>query len=269
MINSFLRSTLRRTDSFFSTLSKRKDVIILFGAPGVGKGTYASLMAKDLGYTKVSPGDEIRKIIMNKTDSTFTPTLVKEIQNRVNNGKLVNDELVIDIILQKFNSRRCKGVILDGFPRTLNQLEWVYDEFPSCLAINMVLKYEVLIEGLLSRRTCLDCGTTYNIRSYKKGGYEIDACVPKKEGVCNNCGGRVVQRPDDNLQTIETRMKEYNAKTLPLLEMCKVKRDLITFEAKRGVRDYPKLQEILRQKLGKSRSSFSITGVPDLHALGL
>jgi len=79
----------------------------------------------------------------------------------------------------------------------------------------------------------------------------------------------VVKREDDNVKSIETRMKEYNIKTKPLLDVCGYYHDLITFEAKRGVRDYPKFQEILAEKLGKSRSHFSITGVPDLRTLRL
>jgi len=157
---------------------RNKDVIIFFGAPGVGKGTYSSLLSKDLGYTKISPGDEIRKIINNQDESTYDLYLLNEIKKRVAAGKLVSDDLVIEIIKMKMQSRRCKGVVLDGFPRTKAQMEWIHNQFPTAIGINMILKYEVLLEGLLSRRACIDCGTSYNIRSYYKNGYEIDEFVP-------------------------------------------------------------------------------------------
>jgi adenylate kinase len=239
------------------TKDRSQDIVVFFGAPGVGKGTFARLMAEDYGYTKISPGDEIRKILKGKTDSNLHPQIIDEVQSRVAEGKLIDDNLVIRILHQRLNSREheepTKGIILDGFPRTRSQLDWITHEFPESMFVNMELKTEVLIEGLLGRRTCIDCGTTYNVQSYDKDGYRIDAIVPEFEGICDNCGGEVILRDDDNLPSIMNRLKVYEEETMPLLKKCRTKPSFMNFEAKRGIYDYEKFKAIFEKEVKKNK----------------
>lgn len=115
--------------------------LFLFGAPGVGKGTYAKFLKKDLKLNHISTGDEIRKILKGQAASTFSPALIKEIKDIVEAGKLVNDDIVVNIIKEKLKEKESEnGVILDGFPRTHSQLE-KYDKqgLPIHLVINLTL----------------------------------------------------------------------------------------------------------------------------------
>jgi adenylate kinase len=225
--------------------------LVLFGAPGVGKGTYAGLLAKDLQFNKISTGDEIRKIIKGGDTGGMDKALVDEIRNIVNSGKLVSDDIVLNILQEKLREPASqKGVILDGFPRTLSQLSKYSEKFPVDLVVNVELRDDILLEKLLARRTCIGCGNSYNVCSIHRDGYEMEPLLPKKEGECDKCGSKLVIRDDDTETVITSRMKEYNAKTLPLLDEYKKKGSLMNFEVKRGVKDYPKLIAQVRPALG-------------------
>ena len=224
--------------------------LFFFGAPGVGKGTYAELLAKDLRLNKISTGDEIRNILKGKSATNFSPQLIEEIKSIVNSGKLVSDDIVINIIEEKVKEQASKeGVILDGFPRTVSQLEKYDKKFPTHLVVNISLKDDILLEKLLGRRTCDGCGKGYNICSIHRDGYEMDPLLPKQEGKCDKCGGKLVIRSDDTKEVIQLRMKEYEAKTLPLLEIYQKRGRLIDFEAKRGVKDYPRLLDLIKKEI--------------------
>jgi len=226
--------------------------LFFFGAPGVGKGTYAELLAKDLGYTKISTGDELRAIIKGKTETKFDPKLIQQIKDIVNSGKLVSDDIVINIIEQKVKDpSAAKGVILDGFPRTVSQLEKYDKKFPTHLVVNITLQEDILLEKLLGRRTCDSCGKGYNICDIHRDGYEMEPLLPKVEGKCDKCGGKLITRADDTNDVISARMKEYEAKTLPLLEIYKTRGELINFEARKGVKDYPRLLDLIKPKINK------------------
>jgi len=225
--------------------------LVLFGAPGVGKGTYGKLLAKDLQFNQISTGDEIRKIIKGGDTGAMDKGLIDEIKNIVNSGKLVSDDIVLNILQEKLREPASqKGVILDGFPRTLSQLSKYSAKFPVDLVVNVELRDDILLEKLLARRTCIGCGNSYNVCSIHRDGYEMEPLLPKKEGVCDKCGGNLVIRDDDTETVITARMKEYNAKTLPLLDEYKKRGSLMNFEVKRGVKDYPKLIAEVRPKLG-------------------
>jgi len=121
-------------------------------------------LAKDGHYNKISTGDELRNIIKGKGGSGFDPKLVTEIKDIVSSGKLVSDDIVIKIIEEKVKEPASKqGVILDGFPRTVSQLEKYDKKFPTHLVVNITLKDDILLEKLLGRRTCDGCGKGYNI----------------------------------------------------------------------------------------------------------
>jgi adenylate kinase len=142
----------------------KQKFMFLFGAPGVGKGTYAKILSKDLSFNHVSTGDEIRKILKGNAPSTFDKSLTAKIKEIVNSGGLVDDSIVVGIIKEKLKEPESKnGVILDGFPRTKGQLS-KYDELlPTHLVVNLTLRDDILLEKLMGRRSCSKCSGSFNI----------------------------------------------------------------------------------------------------------
>ena len=237
--------------SFFSQASKQK-FVFLFGAPGVGKGTYAQFLSRDFGFNQIATGDEIRKIIKNQDTGSMDPKLVKEIREIVKAGKLVSDDIVINIIKEKLKEPASqKGVIFDGFPRTASQLKKYEETLPTHLVINIVLDEGILMEKALGRRTCVGCGKSYNICSIHRNGYEMDPLNPKKEGTCDKCGDKLVIREDDTEAVIKKRMVEYESKTAPILEVYKKRNIVFEFEPKRGVKDYEKFLKLVKPLIEK------------------
>jgi adenylate kinase len=182
---------------------------IIFGAPGAGKGTYASRLQAKLGVEVIATGDIFRELM--KEDSE----LGRKVRGYVEKGLLVPDEVVVEVLKQRLSKiPKGKGFILDGYPRTLEQTKIL----ESITEIDVILLLNVpdwiIIERLSSRRICRNCGTVYNIRFLK----------PKVEGVCDKCGGPLYQRPDDNPEVIKKRLQVYQEQTKPLLEYFKEKK---------------------------------------------
>lgn len=242
-----MKSSLSRVASLCSQLTRsfsqspKQKFIFFFGAPGVGKGTYAQFLSRDFGFTQIATGDEIRKIIKNQDTGSMDPKLVREIREIVKSGKLVSDDIVINIIKEKLKEPGSKnGVIFDGFPRTTSQLKKYEETLPTHLVINIVLNESILLEKALARRTCIGCGKSYNVCSIHRDGYEMDPLNPKVEGKCDKCGDKLVIREDDTESVIRKRMVEYETKTAPILEVYKKRKIVFEFEPKRGVKDYEK-----------------------------
>jgi adenylate kinase len=182
---------------------------IIFGAPGSGKGTYASRLQAKLGVDVIATGDIFRELL--KEDSE----LGRKVKVYVEKGLLVLDEIVVEVLKQRLNKiPKGKGFILDGYPRTLEQAKTL----DSITKIDVILLLDVpdwiIIERLSSRRICRNCGTVYNIRFLK----------PKVEGICDKCGGPLYQRSDDNPEVIKKRLQVYQEQTSPLLEYFKEKK---------------------------------------------
>ena len=178
--------------------------IIFLGAPGAGKGTQAELVAAKAGIPTISTGVILREAIKNKTP------LGVSAQSYIENGQLVPDELVIDILTARLNEEDCKnGYILDGFPRTIAQAE-ALDKMNIKIdkVINIYVPDEKIVERLAGRRSCSECGATYHV-----------VYNPSKDGVhCTNCGKELTQRADDNPETIKNRLEVYHKQTAPLEE---------------------------------------------------
>lgn len=178
--------------------------IILFGAPGAGKGTQSALLVEKLGMTQISTGDLFRAAIKNKTE------LGIKAQSYMDQGQLVPDSIVIGMVEEVLKSG-VKNFILDGFPRTVPQAE-ALDELLKKLnlviskAIFLEVPKAALMSRLTGRRVCKNCGTVFHIVNKPS----------KVEGVCDNCGGQVVQRNDDKTEVIEARLKSYDEYTSPL-----------------------------------------------------
>lgn len=193
---------------------------VLLGPPGAGKGTQAVRLVEKYEIPHISTGDIFRKNIKEGTE------LGKKAQEYMNAGALVPDELVVDLVKDRLQQDDCKnGFLLDGFPRTIFQAEKL-DEFLSesnlkmDIVINLKVEKEALIKRLTGRRVCKDCGASYHIVNIP----------PKKEGVCDICGGELIQRKDDNIETVENRINVYKEQTAPLIGYYKEAGSLVDFD---------------------------------------
>ena len=186
--------------------------VILLGAPGAGKGTQAKLIARRYGIPQISTGDILRENVASGTE------LGKKAESVMERGELVSDDLVLPMVAERLAELDCqRGFILDGFPRTVNQAEWLDrfmesrdfcgKKFPP-VVINIKVGYNQLLQRLTGRRSCPVDQKIYNIYSQP----------PKKEGVCDFCGTQLVQREDDKEEVISKRLKNYERQTLPLVD---------------------------------------------------
>jgi adenylate kinase family enzyme len=177
--------------------------MLAMGAPGVGKGSFGKKISPHFNIPIISTGDIVRDQIARETP------LGLEIKDRTAQGLLVDDELVTELVRARFTEDEAsvaKGYILDGFPRTRRQAE-LFAEFPEHfkvdLVLNIVLPQEVLVEKACARRACEDCGEGYNLADISLGDIQMDPLLPKVEGVCDKCGGKLMQRADDTEQVRE------------------------------------------------------------------
>lgn len=197
--------------------------IIFLGAPGAGKGTQAEIVSERLSIPTVSTGNIIRAALKNGTPMGLQAKAFIEA------GKLVPDEVVIGIIKDRLSEDDCKnGFILDGFPRTIPQAE-ALDEMG--IVIDKVIDIEVADEKIAARmsgrRVCKACGSSYHLE-YKK---------PAVDGVCDACGGELVQRKDDAPETVLERLKIYHEETEPLKSYYDGKGKLVIVEGQEKVAD--------------------------------
>ena len=210
--------------------------LVLLGPPGARKGTLANLLKKSLGVAHVSSGDILREEMKNNTP------LGKEVKQFIDNGKLVSDEVVTKLIENKFthdqNIRR--GYMLDGYPRTRQQaqdLDKILNKVESPLnyALYMETTLPVIIQRLGGRRVCRKCGALFHIKNRPS----------QKAGMCDQCGGELYQRADDNEETIKTRMDVYLQSTMPIVQYYKDQGKLLTLN---GDLESEEVKEILLKK---------------------
>lgn len=185
--------------------------LIMFGAPGAGKGTQAAILSERLGIPTISTGNILRAAVKNGTPVGL------EAKRYMDAGQLVPDQVIIDIIVERLGESDCQnGFILDGVPRTIPQAEALEN---AGVKFDCVLDIEVpdseIMNRMTGRRACTACGATYH----------VVAAPPKTEGVCDACGAALVQRDDDKPETVQSRLDVYHSQTEPLKE----------FYAQRGV----------------------------------
>ena len=182
--------------------------IVLLGAPGAGKGTQAKMLIEKYRIPQISTGDILRKAVADGTP------LGKEAKAIMERGELVPDKIVLGLVEERVKQDDCKkGFILDGFPRNTAQAEALDKllndlKMPLTSALSVDVPKEDLMKRLTGRRTCKSCQQMYNIYY----------TVPKKEGVCDKCGGELFQRADDKEETIKKRLDVYDAQTAPLID---------------------------------------------------
>lgn len=198
---------------------------ILLGPPGAGKGTQAVKIVEKYGIPNISTGDIFRENIKKGTE------LGKKAQEYMNKGELVPDDLVIAIATARLLEDDCKnGFLLDGFPRTVYQAEKL-DEFLEAhnskidKVVDISVGKEELMIRLTGRRVCKKCGASYHIVNIP----------PKKEGVCDICGGPLIQRDDDNAETAANRIEVYEEQTRPLVDYYKKAGNLVLIDGTTGL----------------------------------
>ncbi|MBO4839082.1 MAG: adenylate kinase [Lachnospiraceae bacterium] len=181
--------------------------IILMGAPGAGKGTHARFLSEKYDIPQIATGDIFRANLKEKTP------LGLEAKKYMEQGLLVPDELTTNMVLSRLQEEDCRnGYILDGFPRNLNQARALTEALAELgqeidYVIHLEIAQEVILERMEGRRVCERCGASYNLKNLP----------PRVEGVCDYCGGAVVQRPDDVPETVLKRLDVYREQTEPIL----------------------------------------------------
>ena len=187
--------------------------IVVLGAPGAGKGTQAKKLSEKYDIPHISTGDILRYNIQKRTD------LGKKADGYMSNGKLVPDEIVLELIADRFKDSDCeRGYILDGFPRTIVQAKALDERLASTgdeiqHAIDVKVPDSNIVDRMSGRRVCTKCGATYHIVSIP----------PKKENICDSCGSQLVLRDDDEEETVRERLRVYHKQTEPLINYYKEK----------------------------------------------
>jgi adenylate kinase len=192
--------------------------IILLGPPGAGKGTQAKIITQELDIPHISTGDILRKAIEEKIP------LGLKAKNYMDKGHLVPDNLIIGLIKERIKRKDCqKGFLLDGFPRTIPQAQALKKISKIDKVIKLKIENEVAIKRLSGRRTCKRCGALYHLTTMP----------PKKDGICDRCGGKLVTRNDDKKEAILKRLEVYREETRPLIEYYRKKKHLVIIDGGR------------------------------------
>lgn len=211
--------------------------IIMLGAPGAGKGTQAKMIADKYQIPHISTGDIFRANIKNGTE------LGTKAKSYMDQGLLVPDELVVDLVVDRVQQDDCKnGYVLDGFPRTIPQAESLNSALTSLneeidYALDIEIPDENIIKRMSGRRACVSCGATYHIVN-----------VPSKvEGICDRCNGELILRDDDKPETVKKRLDVYHEQSQPLIDYYRAENILVELD---GTMELNVLFDTIVGKLG-------------------
>jgi len=223
-------------------LGKLDHVVIFLGAPGSGKGTQAKVLAAKHGAPHLSTGDMLREHVAKGTPLGLK---AKPIMER---GELVPDSLVLRMVAERIERPDCSGgFVFDGFPRTVAQAQYLGEllrqhGFSNPFVIHMVISNMLLIRRLTGRRTCAIGGEIYNIFDRP----------PKAEGICDNDGGELMQRPDDREEVIRARLRAYDKQTAPLVSYYRRLGFLVEIDASKSV---PEVEQEIAQAVASLRGA--------------
>lgn len=223
--------------AFAVDVGARSMKLMLLGAPGAGKGTQAKMLTDRLGVPQISTGDMLRSAVVNQT------AMGLEAKRYMDAGALVPDGVVIGIVRDRLAEADCaSGFILDGFPRTVVQATALEDITAMDRVVDVQVPAARIVERLSGRRTCRACGAIYHVVN----------SPPSVDGVCDQCGGVVYQRSDDNEASIRERLEQYRAKTAPLVAWYAEKGLLASVD---GDADAEDVQEKILDLLGVSEET--------------
>lgn len=244
----------------------KNKTILMMGAPGTGKGSYSKLISKRFGIPVYSSGDHLRDLIKapQEKDNQELISIISA-QNKIQNvpqylndilsrGGLISKEIMSSLILftlDKISKTESNSIILDGYPRTLIQAQEFEKEYKRNidLVLNINQDKDIIIKKLLGRRNCSQCSAAYNVTDINEKGYLMPPLKPKKENICDKCGGALEMRSDDNAETIMERLNTYDAKCKDMVEYYTNKGVLVSAEMKRGFDDIAILYDIVENKL--------------------
>lgn len=201
--------------------------IIMLGAPGAGKGTQAIKIAEKYAIPHISTGDIFRANIKNNTE------LGQKAKTYMDQGLLVPDELVVDLVVDRVNQADCEnGYVLDGFPRTIPQAEALDNALTAMgqaidFAINVEVPDENIVKRMSGRRACVACGATYH----------IVYAPTKEENICDHCQGALILREDDKPETVQKRLNVYHEQTQPLIDYYTAKGTLVEVDGTQDIND--------------------------------
>lgn len=200
-------------------------ILILLGPPGAGKGTQAKKIFEDYDLVHVSTGDIFRLNIKNETK------LGKKVKDIIASGSLVPDELTNEIVFDRLSQPDChNGFLLDGYPRNINQAQaldkWLENHnLELTKVLDIAADNDVLIKRISGRRVCPSCGSSYHIVNEP----------PKVDNICDKCGTSVIQRPDDNEETIKQRIEIYENQTAPLIEYYENEGKILSLDGNKSI----------------------------------
>jgi adenylate kinase len=210
---------------------------IIMGVQGSGKGTQAKLLAETLDLEHISVGDIFRWNVQHRTK------LGAQVRRSVAAGELVSDDLVASVVHRRLSEHDWNfGFIIDGFPRNQPQARFFLESYDLDAVILLEVPDQLVRERILSRRLCSKCGVDYNLISSR----------PAVVGVCDVCGGRLVARADDTPEVVQGRLRDYHAKTRPVLELFGAKEVIVAVDATGPV---AQVQVAIREQLGVETSS--------------
>lgn len=227
---------------------------VFLGCPGVGKGTYASRLSVLLGVPHIATGDLVREELKS------SGPLSKQLEEIVNSGKLVSDEIIINLLSKRLEAGESKGesgFILDGFPRTVRQAEILDDVTDIDLVVNLKLPEKVLVEKCLGRRICSQCGKNFNVATINVKGengnpdISMDPLLPPA-----HCVSKLITRSDDTESIVNERLRIYNEKSQPVEDFYRCHAKLLEFDLPGGIPEsWPKLLEALNLDENEEKQS--------------
>ncbi|ERN09499.1 hypothetical protein AMTRI_Chr09g13030 [Amborella trichopoda] len=237
---SLSKSTSRSSQPWRRDPSERNVQWVFLGCPGVGKGTYASRLSHLLAVPHIATGDLVREELAN------SGPLADELSSIVNQGQLVSDEIIFNLLSKRLENGEAKGesgFILDGFPRTIKQAEILEEVTDIDLVVNLKLRGDVLLEKCLGRRICSECGGNFNVATIDIKGEN------GRPGICMapllpppHCVSKLITRSDDTEEVVQERLRVYNKMSQPVEEFYRSRGKLLEFDLPGGIPEsWPKL----------------------------
>ncbi len=212
--------------------------IVLFGPPGVGKGTYAKRISKIYNIPQISTGDMFRKAVKNRTKIGLFA------KKYIDRGNLVPGDATIKMVKKRLKKDDCKnGFMLDGFPRTIAQADALSSMAGIDRVLNFTVSRKITLDRITGRRVCSECGAIFHIKNIP----------PKAEGVCDLCQGKLVQRDDDKPESVKKRLDVYSKQTAPLIAYYRKRGLIADIDANRPIEQVDEIIADVRKALRNSQ----------------